>query len=40
VVIRFSVSSFRTGPAEVRDAVAAVARAAAAVPAEAASMHA
>jgi hypothetical protein len=31
-VVRFSVSSFRTGPAEVRDTLAALARAAAAVP--------
>jgi glutamate/tyrosine decarboxylase-like PLP-dependent enzyme len=39
-VIRFSVSSFRTGPAEVRDTVAAVARAASAVPTGAGSMRA
>ena len=36
-VVRFSVSSFRTGPAEVRDTLDAVARAAAAVPMHVAS---
>jgi glutamate/tyrosine decarboxylase-like PLP-dependent enzyme len=39
-VIRFSVSSFRTGPAEVRATLAALARAAAAVPTGAARMPA
>jgi glutamate/tyrosine decarboxylase-like PLP-dependent enzyme len=39
-VIRFSVSSFRTGPAEVRATLAAVARAAAAVPSGPARMPA
>jgi glutamate/tyrosine decarboxylase-like PLP-dependent enzyme len=39
-VVRFSVSSFRTGPAEVRDTLAALARAAATVPAEPAGVPA